>query len=206
MLILISGDTLQGQALSLVHPILKNAYFQLDSIQVNTPDVRYFKNNHGMFGYLPERRIHDASCALRIRKGRISLFEEVNLNTYLKDELEGVQEKRIFEKNNLAEGDKIDYYSKGLGPLKPVKYKSLVIDLADNEESMRYLQNYRLHQWLQRGLLGSGTALLVSGIVFRQLGALYVPALLMGGVLASSSAFVEFPKRDYMWYAFDAYQ
>lgn len=207
MLILISGDTLTGQNLSLVHPIFQDAIFQLDTIKVKTPEVRYFKNNHGMFGYLPEQRLHDASCALRIRKGRINLFEEVELELYSKEELiEANNTRRIWDKNQLAKGDKIDYYSKGLGPLKPVKYRSMVIDLADNELSMRYLKNYRMYQWLQRSLLGSGVALLASGIVLRQMGAVYVPALLMGGVLASSSAFVEFPKRDYIWYAFEAYE
>lgn len=81
--------------------------------------------------------ISNAEFAERIVEGKINLFQEVSYQPYLND--------YNYRSRYRPQGtvDIRMYYNKGFEDLKKVSYQNLKTDMANNQESMYFLKNYR---------------------------------------------------------------
>ena len=85
---LYSGEKVVGTNLTYEMPILKQALFQLDERPFETASVQFFQNKHGYFANL--NKVHGDKAeryALRIKQGRVNIYEEVSMDVYGKEEL-----------------------------------------------------------------------------------------------------------------------
>lgn len=203
---LYSGELIAGARLLYVTPILKQPMFEIDSRKYDSFTVEFFQNNHGYFGNL-NKFYGDKSerYALRIKKGKINLFEEIDMNYYAGDELEvgDGQEKP----EELATGEFFQYYSMAdNAPLKRAGYRSLKTDLQGNEESVKHLKAFRNFKTLQASLIIAGAGVIAYDIISQKDGAVrFSPMMAVGIVVAGSSYFLEGKKDDALWQAVDAY-
>ncbi len=205
-LILFSGEVVNGLELKYEAPSLKQANFFIDGSAYASDEVKFFQNSHGFFANLA--KVHGANSeryALRIRKGRMSLYEEINMDIYGGDELK-TGEEATMQDPMLASGNMYEYYNIDDQPVREATYGNLRIDLKDNEESMKHLQRYRRYKWLQMGLLGLGSGVVVYDVIRQSGGAVkFNPFMAFGIVIGGSSYFMETPKDDELWFAADAY-
>lgn len=205
-LILYSGEVINGLELKYESPKLKQAQFYMDGSAYSSDEVKFFQNSHGFFANLS--KVHGENSeryALRIRKGRMSLYEEINMDIYGGDELK-TGEDGTMQDPMLASGSMYEYYNIDEKPVREAKYSNLCVDLKDNEESMKHLQRYRRYKWLQMGLLGLGSGVVFYDVLRQSGGAVkFNPFMAFGIVIGGSSYFMETPKEDELWFAADAY-
>ncbi len=205
-LILFSGEIVNGLELKYEAPSLKQAHFFIDGSAYTSDEVKFFQNSHGFFSNLA--KVHGANAeryALRIRKGRMSLYEEINMEIYGGDELK-TGEEATMQDPMLASGKMYEYYNIDDQPVREATYANLKIDLKDNAESMNHLKKYRRYKWLQMGLLGIGSGVVAYDVIRQSGGAVkFNPFMACGIVIGGSSYFMETPKEDELWFAADAY-
>lgn len=203
---LYSGDVIKGEHVIYESLALKSAYFTVDNEQYETSTIEYIQNNHGFMANLG--RIHGFEkerYALRIRTGKMNLFEEIDIDVY------GGEELKTESKNNpqdpmLASGEMYQYYSKGEGHVMEASYTNLKIDLADNEKSMKHLKSFRNFRALQWGLLGVGSGLIAASVIKQSGGPVkFNPVMALGIVIGGGSYFMENAKEDALWLAADEY-
>ena len=203
---LTNGEVFQGESLVFEKPILKPACFRLDSRLVLANDVRFFKNNHGYFANLNHATsANKDGYAIRIKKGKIDLFEEIDIDVYGGTSLKVAPQVGHNAPAQLAQGDRFQYYSVDDVNLKKACYQNLRLDLAGNAESLRFIKNYRKYQWLQGGLVAGGLSLIAGGYMARAGNPTFTPVMALGVILGTSSYFCQRPKRDCMWQAVEAF-
>lgn len=206
-LYLYSGDSIEGTRLLYQTPILKPANFSMDGEIFETNLVQYLVNNNGYFANL-NKIYGDKSerYALRIKAGKINLFEEIDMEYYGQDELQ--VDKNVDEsmQEMLATGEIFQYYNLGTGELKKASYKNLKLDIGSNEASKQELNRYRKLQFLQYGLMAAGAGIITYDII-RQSGdaVRFSPWMAVGIAVGGSSYFLESKKEDAKWLAADAY-
>jgi hypothetical protein len=204
--VLFSGEVFTGERLVYETPILRPAYFALDMEEFESSSVNYFQNNHGYFTNLA--RLHGMNSeryALRIATGKMNLFEEVDLSVYGGDELKTADSSGI-QDPMLATGEMYEYYSKGDQPVRKASYRNLVVDLKDNEQSIKHLHAYRNYTILQWGMLGVGSAIIAANIMAQSNSAVrFNPVMALGIVIGGGSYLMERPKHDELWLAADEY-
>ena len=205
-LILFSGEIVNGLELKYEAPSLKQAQFYMDGSSYSSDEVKFFQNSHGFFANLA--KIHGGNSeryALRIRKGAMSLYEEIEMEVYGGDELK-TGEEATMQDPLLATGKMFDYYNIQDQPVREANYRNLVVDLKDNTESMKHLKRYRNYKWLQMGLIGLGSGVVAYDVI-RQSGSAvkFNPFMAFGFVIGGSSYFLETPKHDELWLAADSY-
>lgn len=205
-LILFSGEVVNGIELKYEAPTLKQAQFIMDGTSFISDEVKFFQNSHGFFANLA--KVHGANAeryALRIRKGRMSLYEEIEMEVYGGDEIKTGDEATM-QDPMLASGKMYDYYNIDDLPVRKASYENLKIDLKDNEESMKHIKRFRNYKWLQMGLLGIGSGVVAYDVIRQSGGAVkFNPFMAFGIVVGGSSYFLETPKQDELWFAADAY-
>ncbi|MFM9986584.1 MAG: hypothetical protein ACKVOK_15190 [Flavobacteriales bacterium] len=205
-LILFSGEVVNGIELKYEAPTLKQAQFFMDGSAYTSDEVKFFQNSHGFFANLS--KVHGENAeryALRIRKGRMSLYEEIEMDIYGGNELK-TGEDATMQDPMLASGKMYEYYNIDEKPVREATYGNLRIDLQDNEESMKHLKKYRRYKWLQMGLLGLGSGVVAYDVIRQSGGAVkFNPFMAFGIVIGGSSYFMETPKEDELWFAADAY-
>jgi hypothetical protein len=201
---LFSGDIFEGTRLIYANPILKTPVFELDEKKFDSPTVAYFQNNHGYFAnltniYGPKNERY----AIRIRSGKINLFEEIEIEPYAGDELAASDSE---ENEMLATGEVFGFYNMGTGEIKKANYKNLRADMADNETATKELKEYRNMRLLQFGLIGAGAGIIAFDI-FRQRdnNVEFTVPIALGIAIGGSSYFLEAKKEDALWMAADAY-
>lgn len=203
---LFSGEMIDGDRLLYLTPILKQPMFELDGKKYESFTVAYFQNNHGYFGNLS--KIHGDKAeryALRIKKGKINLFEEIDLTYYGGDILEVGEGSEKPEE--LATGELFQYYAMSDdSPLKKATYKSLRADIGSNEAALKHLKAHRNFKWLQGFLIAAGAGIIAYDIVQQSDDAVrFSPMMAVGIVVGGSSYFLENKKADALWLAADAY-
>lgn len=203
---LYSGEKIEGERLLYLTPILKQPSFELDGQKFESHAVQYLQNNHGYFANL--NKIYGDKAeryALRIKKGKINLFEEIDLTYYGGDVLDiGDGSEKPEE---LATGEIFQYYAMSdEAPLKRATYKSLKTDLKDNEAALKHVKAYRNFKWLQGFLIATGAGIIAYDIVQQSDDAVrFSPMMAVGIVVSGSSYFLESKKDDALWLAADAY-
>ncbi|MCH2199383.1 MAG: hypothetical protein MK081_11440 [Flavobacteriales bacterium] len=196
------GDTLSGESLVFVDPIMKAPYFLLDSVQINWDDIALARNQHGVFVNVSDISSGKASFAMRIRKGELSIFEKVDMSVYGEDELP-TEMRTGQERRHLARGN-MDYLMDE-GELFAPTYQNLSQTLQSSERAMGHLQEMRKHQWIKRGLLCGGAGLVTASIITMDGGFAISPQLILGLISTGSSFFVNAAIDDYRWMAVESY-
>lgn len=205
-LILFNGDVINGERLIYDSPVMRAASFIVDDEPFETSSVEFFQNKHGYFANLA--RLHNSKqerYAMRIHKGKLNLFEEIEMEVYGGDELQ-VEGHSNGRDPMLASGEVFHYYNKGDETIKKATYSNLKIDLSDNPESMKHLKSYKKYQMLQWGLIGVGVGLIAANVLAQaDNGVKFNPVMAIGFVVGGSSYFLQAPKEDFIWLAADEY-
>jgi hypothetical protein len=203
---LFSGDVITGENVVYNAQMVKQSVFMVDNDSYESSAVEYFQNDHGYFANLG--RIHGFEkerYALRIKTGRINLFEEIEIDVYGGEELK-TESNTNAQDPMLASGASYQYYQKGEGKVLEANYRNLKVDLADNEKSSKLLRNFRNYRLLQWGLIGVGSGLVAASVIAQTGGAVkFTPFMALGFVVGGGSYFLEAPKSDALWLAADEY-
>ncbi len=201
------GDSLfQGKRLVYERPILQTPFFLLDDSRFETKRIEFFKNNHGRFANLTQLSGGKERYALKIKSGKIDLYEEIDMAIYGADVLDVEIDPGTSTSPLLATGEALEFYVKQGNPIQKAKYKNLSRDLFDNEESMKHLKLFKRYRGLQIGVLGLGLATTVGSLFLNQNNrAEFSPLTALGVVITGSAYLFEYPKRDELLNSVDAY-
>ncbi|MFN9392191.1 MAG: hypothetical protein ACK505_07145 [Flavobacteriales bacterium] len=205
------GDVFTGKRLIYVSPILKPSQFELDERAFESAEVAFFRNNHGYFANLS--RIYSDRAeryAIRIREGKINLFEEIEMEAYGQDALDIPE---TGDNEMLASGETFQYFSLQDGPVQKASYANLRKALEGNEESAREIRIYRNYRWLQIGLIAGGAGIIAWELVRQDnevnsspdAAVRFTPMIALGIVMGGSSYFLQGAKENAKWLAVDAY-
>ncbi len=203
---LYSGDVITGDNVIYNATMVKEATFAVDNETYESSNVEFFQNDHGYFANLG--RLHGFEkerYAMRIKTGRINLFEEIEIDVYGSEELK-TESPGNAQDPMLASGAEYQYYTKGDGKLLEANYRNLHVDLADNASSVKLLKNYKNYRLLQWGMVGIGSGLIAASVI-SQSGApvKFTPFMALGFVIGGGSYLLEAPKNDALWLAADTY-
>lgn len=155
-----SDSVIYGRIIEYKTPFLRSSYLLVDSNKIQLNLVKFYCNETGFYANTKTVDfLGVSSFTERIRKGEINLYEKVTITTY-PDHINyttgmytvGMPTKNI--KN---------YYNKGFGDLKKANYQNLSLDLADNPESIIYLNKYKSTRDAQTVLYIVGGATLIAG-------------------------------------------
>jgi hypothetical protein len=200
-----SGEIFQGEKAIYINPILKQPSWEVDGQKFETNLVAFIQNNNGYIAHL--NKIHGDKAeryALRIKKGKINLYEEIDIEYYGGEVLEGADGEEKPE--TLASGEMYQYYAMGDGDVKKATFKSLKNDLKDNEESVKHLNAFRNFKFLQATLIALGAGIITYDIINQSDDAVrFSPLMAAGIVVGGSSYFLQSKKDDALWLAADAY-
>jgi hypothetical protein len=200
-----SGEIFQGEKALYINPILKQPSWEVDGQKFETNLVAFIQNNNGYIAHL--NKIHGDKTeryALRIKKGKINLYEEIDIEYYGGETLEGADGDEKPE--TLASGEMYQYYAMGDGDVKKATFKSLKNDLKDNEESVKHLKAFRNFKFLQATLIALGAGIITYDIINQSDDAVrFSPLMAAGIVVGGSSYFLQSKKDDALWLAADAY-
>ena len=206
---LASGDVVTGEKLSYETAPTGRQQFVLDNEQYDSEEVRFFQNNHGYFANL--NRVlgsNQERYALRIRKAKMSLYEEVEMEVYGGDELKTeAAPGSAVQDPLLASGKMFEYYQMADNDyVRKATYSNLKVDLASNSESMKHLESYKKYRILQWAMLGVGSGIIAMDVMRQSGGPVrFNPMMAFGFVVGGSSYFLETPKKDALWLAADEF-
>ncbi len=207
-IILYSGEIVNGNHLRYESPLLKPATFLIDDMEYSSFEVGFFQNSHGYFANLA--KLHGENTeryAMRIKKGKLNLYEEIEISVYggenlLTDDETGNQ----LQDPMLATGESFNYYSMGNEPVREANYSNLTVDLKDNAESLSHLKKYRNYRLLQWTMLSLGSGVVAYEVIRSSGSSVRLsPFMAFGIVIGGGSYFMEAPKQDELWLAADAY-
>lgn len=142
-----------------MQPFFGSAYLKVDSLKVQLYKVKFYKNQTGFFANSKNINFSGTSSfSERVRKGRINLFEKENTTC----------NPGHFTPTGMYAGGTyyktiLNYYNRGFGDLKKANYKNLSVELADNPESIVYLNKFKSVRNTQNVLYVVGGAILVGG-------------------------------------------
>jgi hypothetical protein len=204
LVIQFDGIKKEGARLTYEHPIMKDPYFDFDGLQIATSQVAFFRNNHGFFANLRNVTRSKESYALRIKEGRISQFEIIDINIYGADQLR-IPQDMVQNSPLLASGEFFQYYTKNDGPITKAKFRNLRVDLGDRPETREYLNDYRTYRWLQRAVIALGVGITAGSLAVKPEDVRFTPITALGILTGASAFFFEFPKDDALRNAIDAY-
>jgi hypothetical protein len=198
-----TGEKKVGKRLIYEAPILRTPAFDLDGLVIETPAVAFFQNNHGYFANLA--RIHGQKTeryAIRIRAGKLNLFEEIDMLYYGGDALQ------VSEGDNelLAKGEEFQYFNAGSGPVLKANYVNLRDHVADNAVALKEVRMIRKLSYLQVALISLGAGTIGYEILRQKDSAVqFTPGMAAGIVVGGSSYFLSGAKENARWLTADAY-
>ncbi|WP_214226118.1 hypothetical protein [Pedobacter sp. B4-66] len=132
---------------------------QADSKRVRPELVKFFSNEDGFFansGRLSFGR--GTEFSERIVEGKINVYQEIPYDQFMYG-----REYRYRGRREPAVNLRM-YYNKELDNLKKVSYSNLKNDMADNTQSMDFLQGYRRSMNTSKIMYAAAGASLVAGI------------------------------------------
>ncbi len=199
-----TGEFFEGEKALYINPILKDPSWELDSKKFETSIVAFIQNNHGYLANL--NKIHGDKSeryALRIKKGKINLYEEIDIEFYGAETLDVEGDEKP---ETLASGEIFQYYAMGDEAVKKATYRSLKQDLKDNEASVKQLNAFRNFKIIQATLIALGAGIIAYDIINQSDDAVrFSPMMAAGIVVGGSSYFLQSKKEDALWLAADAY-
>lgn len=125
-----------------------------DSLTFNMNEVRRFENGSGYFAVIQDIKTGSNSAILgsivlkRVARGNVEVYEKFD-----------------FSGRNSNNKPNYDYFNRRNDLIRKVEYDNLKAALKDNEQSMRYLKQYKTYKILNIGLLGLGLATTFYGLV-----------------------------------------
>lgn len=207
--ILFSGEKISGTRLIYDSPIMKASQFMLDDRPFESSSVAFFQNNHGYFANLSGLHGQKAErYAMRIKSGKVNLFEEVEMEVYGSDKLggDGTDEQALYKGDALASGEAFQYYSIAAREVKKATVRNMKVDLADNPAALREVKMIRKYQVLQVSLLAAAAGIIGNSIYQQGGGAVrFEPMMALGIIVGGSSLFLENAKENAKWLAVDNY-
>jgi len=203
---LVTGEKIEGDLVVYSPQLVEYPVFLLDGTEYETSNIAYIQNRNGYFANLdhlfqnePER------YALRIRKGRMNLFEEIEMSIYGGETLYTTGDKEV-DSDLLASGLTFQYYSIGDDKVRKANYRNMKNDLATCPTSVDFIRDYRKYQFLQVGLIAGGTGLIAYNVASLSGGPVkFNPVMALGLIISGSSYFLEKAKSDALWLAADEY-
>lgn len=206
---LMSGDSIAGSKLVYLTPDNTEAMFNLDGKLYPARQVEFFRNDYGYFANLGRiEGFEKPKFAMRLGKGRVNLFQRVDLELYMQDSLSTTAE-------GMADFRSFQYYNVGNDALRKASYSNMKVDLADNTAAGAHLKDFRKYRVIQIGLITCGlgvmglgaysSALPMSETNAVQKRTILNPITLLGIILSGGSLLMETPKHDALWLAADAY-
>jgi hypothetical protein len=183
-------------------------YFVLDSVMIKPERVEFYNNQTGLFANI--KYLHPNSLSLfapRIVKGNINLYEKefvvytpitFDLTTHMNSG--GEVTAKLFQ----------NYYNKGYEKLKLVSLKNLKVDLADNSESMIYINKCKSINKKQTFLNIVGGMAFLTGIASLASNDFEFNKVSGWGIGLGAGCFVasytlSFPKQKHIQKAIEAY-
>jgi hypothetical protein len=137
-----------------------SSHFIVDSRRIHPEQVKFFQNEMGFFANTHHFDIiGQTAFTERIREGKLNLYE---------GNFTGGQPYHPYYNRHAYltnEETHINYYNIGLGDLKKANYENLIKDLAGNQQSMSFLEQYRKTHSLSRKLLFIGGVAILAGFV-----------------------------------------
>lgn len=207
--VLFTGEKISGTRLIYDSPIMKASQFMLDDRPIESSSVAFFQNNHGYFASLSGLYGQKAErYAMRIKAGKVNLFEEIEMDVYGSDGLggEGTEEQELYKGDALASGTTFQYYSVAAREVKKASVRNLKVDLADNPAAMHEVKMIRKYQILQGTLLAAAAGIIGNSIYQQSGGAVrFEPMMALGIIVGGSSLFLENAKENAKWLAVDNY-
>ncbi|MFM7234551.1 MAG: hypothetical protein ACKOZM_08165 [Flavobacteriales bacterium] len=205
---LFAGDSIAGSRLTYLTPDNTEAMFQMAGKLYPAREVEFFRNNFGYFANVGSiEGFKNPRFAMRLGKGKINLFQRVQIETYMQDSL-------ILMDEGMADYRSFQYYNVGNEALRKAIYSNMKVDLAGSAAAAPHLKDFRKYRAIQIGLIACGagvlglgaysSALPMSGVENTKQTVLN-PVTLLGLILSGGSLLMEAPKRDALWLAADAH-
>lgn len=157
-----NGTVQYAKTIDYKRPVfLGSASFRVDQDKQAVTNVKFYKNETGFFA----NTVNITGSNLfseRIRKGKINLYETAqtvyNPGTYNAG-------TGMFMGGGGSSTKLKYYYNKGFEDLKRANYTNLLVDLADNPESMKHMLEYKKVKNTQTGFIVAGSGLVLVGII-----------------------------------------
>ena len=154
------NDIIYGRIIEFEEPFIGfPIYMLVDSEKYSLNEIKFYKNETGFHANTKNTGISNSSNFIeRMRKGKINLYERTsNYNPGYFNSSTGTYS------GGLGTVSIINYYNIGFGDLKKANYQNLTIDLADNPESLIYLEKYKSIKDKQKLLYIVGGAAIIGG-------------------------------------------
>ena len=200
--VLTNGETLNG-AVAYKAPIMKSPFVQVNDAQLKPREVGLIRNNHGVFANVSQFNKGQETFAMRVRTGKVSVFERVDMRIYgeevLPERLSANEEKML-----LTQG-RMDYLMDEVGNLYGTSYRELKDVFAYSDASLKHIKRMQRHRWVRGLLVGVGSTLTGVGIVQAGFGGGVTPALVMGVVGVGSNFLLAPAINDARWQALETY-
>jgi len=183
-LYLYSDSVIYSKFITFESPFFSEGYFILDSNEILSKKVKFYKKENDFYASLNYNEF-----ALRVCKGKINLYEIVKF---------GVNHTKYI----------LNFYNKNFEDLKDANYTNLKIDLADNKESLLYLNKFKKIRNIQTVLcLVGGASILgcITTLPNNSSGTGNIIALIGGGCCFWASYFISFSKPKQLRRAIDSY-
>lgn len=155
-----TGEFIAGNSVVYKRPIFGASYITIDTKEITSRSIAFYKNQQGF--YANAQAVNGTgkpAFSPRVSKGKINLYERETVSP-------GAGYSNPTTGMYMAGGTtkKVEqYYNTGFGELKRANYKNLSSDLADNQVSMKYLNEYHQLSQTQTGFMIAGAALIVGG-------------------------------------------
>lgn len=153
---LYSGKLITAETINRESP-----YFITDSLRIHEDEVKYIKFTKGRFANLKQLRFNKNSFFIqRTMSGKINLYGR----TITVPTSHGGWENNKFKQGRSQAIDFI-FYSKGFEDVKPLKYKNLIVDVADNSESLKILNEYKDNRRIELGVYTLSAAIFIPSTI-----------------------------------------
>lgn len=143
-----------------------SGYWQLrvDSRRIPVDQVKFFNNEDGFFANTKKLTFTRTSqFSERIIEGKINLYQERPYDPFSYDR--SYRHGYGYRPGRYPAVDMSMYYNKGYTDLKKVNYNNLKYDMADNPESMKFLNKYRKSASRSKIMYVTAGASIIAGFV-----------------------------------------
>jgi hypothetical protein len=208
-----SGEVLYGDVIE----FRKQKHFQssliIDSITIPSDEVKYYNNGINIYANIKNLIPTGNTCFIkRCNHGKVNLYsrKEIKVSVHSFTTLNG-----NYNSYPTIKSITNYFYNKELGDIKKVTFKNLKEDLADNLESMKYINLYKKTTSNQTTLYITGSLLVLTGILSSSnkysniKSPSYVPETLVmagGAICFIYSISLNTRKPDYLFKAIEAYK
>ncbi|MGE0088533.1 MAG: hypothetical protein AB7S50_03555 [Bacteroidales bacterium] len=153
---LYSGKLITAETINRESP-----YFTADSLRIHENEVKFIKFTKGRFANLKQLYNRKNSFFVpRVISGKINLYGRmITVQTS-----NGGWENNKFR---AARSQTISFmfYNKGYEDIKPLKYKNLLVDMADNNESLKILNEYKTNRRIELGVYAFSAAIFIPSTI-----------------------------------------